>query len=240
MGRKSILKDFYRLDFNREKRCATPEIIFAEKKDYELVLEIAGKMLKRCGRAIISRVDPRLLEAIRNKFGEKYLVKVNNVARMAVIRAPEYPERKNWGIAGIITAGTSDVAVAEEARFILEEMGHSVISAYDVGTSGIHRLARPLEQMLKKDVDVFVVVAGMDGILPTIVKGLVDRPVIGVPTSVGYGVGLKGLVALATMLNSCAPGMVVVNIDNGVGAGIAASLIIQNKYRENDKGRRND
>jgi len=227
--RRSIYLDkFARIDFWRKERCAVEEIILAEGKKVDWIIKIASRMLKKRGRAIISRASQRVAEKLTEKF-KNYIVKVNELARIVTIRRRKQPVLTRRGRIGIISAGTSDIPVAEEARVIAEEMGMEVLTAYDVGAAGIHRLAPPLREMLKKNVKVFVVVAGMDGILPTIVKGLVDRPVIGVPTSVGYGVGWKGLSALATMLNSCAPGVVVVNIDNGLGAGVAAALIAGGK-----------
>ncbi len=124
-----------------------------------------------------------------------------------------------------MTAGTSDIPIAEEAAVVAAEMGSVVISAYDVGVAGLHRLAAPLRDMRERGVDAIVVAAGMDGALPSVVAGLVDVPVIGLPTSVGYGLGGRGVAALLSMLQTCAPGLAVVNIDNGVGAGATAALI---------------
>jgi NCAIR mutase (PurE)-related protein len=126
---------------------------------------------------------------------------------------------------GILTAGTSDIAVAEEARLAANAMGCDVIFTYDVGIAGIHRLFSPLEEMIKKNVDALVVVAGMEGALASIVSSIVDIPVIGVPTSIGYGFGSNGMGALASMLQSCTFGLAVVNIDNGIGAGAYAASI---------------
>jgi NCAIR mutase (PurE)-related protein len=126
---------------------------------------------------------------------------------------------------GIISAGTSDIPVAEEAAIIAEEMGCQVTCIYDVGVAGLHRLVEPLRNLLSSGVDAIVVAAGMDGALPSVVAGLVPVPVIGLPTSIGYGLGGKGIAALLSMLQTCAPGLSVVNIDNGVGAGTTAALI---------------
>ena len=130
---------------------------------------------------------------------------------------------------GILTAGTADIPVAEEAKTVLEEMGYEVLAEYDVGVAGVHRLFPSLRKMLENDVKVLIVVAGMEGALPSLVASLVDVPVIGVPTSTGYGIGGGGVGALISMLQSCSLGLVVVNIDNGVGAGIAAALIADTK-----------
>ncbi len=129
------------------------------------------------------------------------------------------------GTIAILAAGTSDIPVAEEARVTAEVMGCEVLAHYDVGIAGIHRLLDPLREVVAKDVSALVVVAGMEGTLPSVVRGLVTVPVIGVPTSTGYGYGGQGQAALMTMLQSCAPGLTVVNIDNGFGAGATAALI---------------
>jgi NCAIR mutase (PurE)-related protein len=141
-----------------------------------------------------------------------------------VIRADAQTPQTGGRIA-VITAGSSDVPVASEAALIACEMGCEVRSTWDVGVAGIHRLVRPLEQMVTWDADVFIVAAGMDGILPAIVSGLVSQPVIGLPVSTGYGFGGQGVGAMTTMLQTCSPGLAVVNIDNGLGAGITAGRI---------------
>src|SRR6266536_1999608 len=145
-------------------------------------------------------------------------------SRMVAIKRPDYAAPVTGGQVGVITAGTSDLPVAEEAAVVAAEMGCRVRVAHDVGVAGLHRLAEPLRAMLAGGVDVIVVAAGMDGALPSVVAGLVDVPVIGVPTSIGYGLGGGGVAALLSMLQTCAPGLVVVNIDNGVGAGATAAL----------------
>jgi hypothetical protein len=146
---------------------------------------------------------------------------------MAIVRAPgQAPPAATGGRIGVITAGTSDQPVAEEAALVLREMGCAVTTAYDVGVAGLHRLFGPLRHLLgEAQVDVIIVAAGMDGALPSVVSGLVDVPVIGLPTSIGYGLGGRGEAAIMTMLQSCAPGLSVVNIDNGVGAAAVAGLI---------------
>jgi hypothetical protein len=141
------------------------------------------------------------------------------VSKIGVVPAP------SGGVIAVLAAGTSDLPVAEEARVTAETMGCRVLAFYDVGVAGIHRLVSPLEMIHKEEASAVVAVAGMEGALPTVVRGLVAVPVIGVPTSVGYGYGGKGEAALMTMLQSCAPGLTVVNIDNGFGAGATAALI---------------
>ena len=144
-------------------------------------------------------------------------------------RERERPQRA--GVVGILSAGTSDIPVAAEASLAAAEMGATVLEAWDVGVAGLHRLVVPLERFVAARADVIVVAAGMDGALPSVVAGLVDVPVIGLPTSIGYGLGAGGVGALTTMLQSCAPGLVVVNIDNGIGAGTTAALIANRACR---------
>jgi NCAIR mutase (PurE)-related protein len=144
---------------------------------------------------------------------------------MVVLKRPSFAPPPSGGRVAVLTAGTSDVPYAEEAEVIATEMGCEVFSAYDVGVAGIHRLAEPLQAIRKRRADVVVVAAGMDGALPSVVSGLVDVPVIGLPTPIGYGLGGGGVAALLTMLQTCSPGLTVVNIGNGIGAGATAALI---------------
>jgi NCAIR mutase (PurE)-related protein len=212
-----------RPDLGREERTGVPEIIFASGKDFEQIAALVDSFVLRTGRAIVSRIAPTpARELVRRYDGHQTRVAIR--AQMVVVRAPDY-RAPEGGRVGIITAGTSDLPVAEQAQIVAEEMGCAVTLASDVGVAGIHRLFGPLRQMLETGVDAIVVAAGMDGALPSVVSGLVDVPVIGLPTSTGYGLGGKGLAALLSMLQTCAPGLSVVNIDNGVGAGATAALI---------------
>ncbi len=150
-------------------------------------------------------------------------------ARVLAVHTPTYTPPRAHGCVGLLTAGTADIPVAEEAALVITHMGCRVVRGYDTGVAGLHRLLEPLSRMIEERVDVIVVVAGMEGALPSVVAGLVDVPVIGVPTSTGYGLGGDGTAALLAMLQSCSPGLVVVNIDNGVGAGAAAALIARGR-----------
>jgi NCAIR mutase (PurE)-related protein len=213
-----------RVDLGREHRKGVPEIVLADTKSPEQIVAIVSAFLAHTGRAIISRVRPELVGTLREHFSEA-VVEVRELARVVIVRATDMPRRYTGGRVGIISAGTSDIPVAEEARVIAEEMGCVVTAIYDVGVAGLHRLFPPLRTLLKEGVDAIVVAAGMDGALPSVVAGLVPVPVIGLPTSVGYGFGGQGAGALAAMLQTCVPGLAVVNIDNGVGAGATAALI---------------
>jgi len=209
-------------DHGREARRGIPEVVFGESKSPEVAAEIVAKAF--CDRDImlVSRAGRAHFEAISKAVGPKF-VRYEEKARMVVV--DKRPSKEPKGLIGIITAGSSDICVAEEAKVMAEAMGCRVMISYDVGVAALHRMMDPLKAMLDADVDCLVVVAGMEGALPTVISGLSDVPVIGVPTSVGYGYGGKGEGALMGMLQSCSPGLTVVNIDNGVGAGATAALI---------------
>jgi NCAIR mutase (PurE)-related protein len=219
------LARFAKLDIGREKRKGLPEVILAEGKLARDVARISQAMVRRTGRAIISRTDAPQVRAVRSLVVTGSKVEYFSRSRMMIVRSKSYKPRQTGGRVGILTAGTSDIPVAEEAEVIAREMGCETRSFYDVGVAGIHRLFEPVRDLLKWGCDVIIVVAGREGALPTVVAGIVDVPVIGVPTSRSYGFGEKGLAALAAMLQSCSLGMAVVNIDGGVGAGGVAALI---------------
>ncbi len=221
-----------KLDIFRKVRTGIVEVIYAENKTPEVTLEIIYSFLKKSKFAIVSRYKDDLIPLILKEFKnrELYIVDINKLTNILIIKENTYRFEKKGGIIGIITAGSSDIPVAEEAKVIAESMGCEVISSYDLGIAGIHRLFSPLSEMIKRGIHVIIVCAGMEGTLPGVVAALVDIPVIGVPISSGYGLGEKGIGALTTMLQSCSPGLLVVNIDNGFGAGASAALIA-NKTR---------
>jgi NCAIR mutase (PurE)-related protein len=222
------------LDVFRHKRTGIPEVVFAETKPTGVVLEIADRMLNANHFVILTRCKPEDLTQLKLKFGSnsEYQTEINERARVAFITDRQYQAPSRPGHVGIITAGTSDIFVAEEARVTLHAMGIKTSTTYDVGIAGMHRLFPPLQKMIQDQVDVLIVVAGMEGTLPGVVTALVDIPVIGVPVSAGYGLGEKGIGALTTMLQSCSPGLSVVNIDNGFGAAAIAAIIIRNMYKK--------
>lgn len=219
--------DIAKYDIKRSQRTGFPEAIFAYSKDYDDLLLI----IKRClenndDDLIITKLSFERYERILDDLGkDSFIFEYNKRAQILVIRKQQ-KQKEIIAKVGIITAGTSDINVAEEARVIVEEGGCEAITSYDIGVAGIHRLFPQIAYMIKQGVRVLIVCAGMEGALPSVVAGLVDVPVIGVPTSVGYGVGEGGRVALDAMLQSCAPGIAVVNIDNGFGAGVFALTIV--------------
>lgn len=213
-----------RPDHQREKRKGAPEVIYGESKEVTQIVAMAHALLANTGRAIISRVRREAVDDVKEAF-QGYQVQVCEAARAITIHAPDYVPRSTGGQVAVISAGTSDIPAAEEAALIASEMGCQVTCIYDVGVAGLHRLFGPLNELLERGVDAIIVAAGMDGALPSVVAGLVPVPVIGLPTPVGYGMGGQGVAALLSMLQTCAPGLAVVNIDNGVGAGITAALI---------------
>ena len=209
---------FAKLDHHRELRTGFPEVIYAPGKTPEQLTLIAQSMVESSSRVLITRADPDAYATIREALPE---ARYNELARAIVLRrgeeAPPVP-----GVL-IVAAGTADLPVAEEAAITAELMGNGVERLWDVGVAGVHRLLEHLSLLQKARV--VVAVAGMEGALPSLVGGLVSAPVIAVPTSVGYGASFHGLAALLAMLNACSPGIAVVNIDNGFGAGYMAGTI---------------
>lgn len=209
---------FAKIDFHRAIRKGFPEVIYAPGKGFSEIAEIAKKMVVSGNRLMITKATPMLYDYLAKII---HGLKFNEPAKMIYHQKREIAKKK--GLTLVITAGTSDIPVAEEASLTLEILGNNVKRLYDVGVAGIHRVIDKLE--LIKKAKVIIVVAGMEGALASIIGGLTASPVIAVPTSVGYGASFGGLSSLLTMLNSCAPGVCVVNIDNGFGAGYFASLI---------------
>ena len=219
--------DFAKLDIFRKLRTGVVEVIYAENKTPQMIIEIISTFLKKNKFAIVSRYKDEQKALIFKEFGvkEEISLVVNELAKIVIIKEKDFKFKKKSGRIGIISAGSSDIPIAEEAKVIADSMGCEVFTSYDLGIAGIHRLFKPLSEMIKQGIHVIIVCAGMEGTLPGIVAALVDIPVIGVPISSGYGLGEKGIGALTTMLQSCSPGLLVVNIDNGFGAGASAALI---------------
>jgi len=211
---------FANVDHHRSKRQGFPEVIFGQNKTTEQIVKIAENILEHESTVLATRLSPDALDTLNRRFpeGEK-----NEIARTFVIGMPEPDIENTHGTILVVSAGTSDLPVAEEAIITVRAMRNRVETLYDVGVAGIHRLLARME--LLKSASCIIVVAGMEGALPSVVGGLVDVPVIACPTSVGYGASLSGFAALLGMLNSCASGVTVINIDNGFGAGYAASII---------------
>ena len=231
--------DLARLDIGREIRHGIPEVVLAEDKTPEDVAEIARKALAQKGRVIISRATKQHVEALKSAMAKDEFLHESRTGGTVVVRRNDLAARTTLGRVGIITAGTSDIPIAEEAEVMASEMGCEVTTTYDVGAAGVHRLFLPLKEMITKDVDVIVVVAGREGALPTLLAGMVDVPLIAVPTSFGYGLGGRGVGALMAMLQSCSLGLAVVNIDGGIPAGAVAALIANRaaKFRTSSEGK---
>jgi NCAIR mutase (PurE)-related protein len=226
-----------RFDIGREIRHGVPEVVIAEGKTAEALREIVEKVVTSNGRIIISRLNPTHVEVLKQvTVKHKWRLDMTGQCTLT-IKSASASVVSTGGRVGIIAAGTSDIPVAEEAKLMAQEMGCDVSTAYDVGVAGIHRLIPPLKEMIEKDVDVIVVVAGREGALPTLMAGMVDIPLIAVPTSYGYGLGGKGIAALMAMLQSCALGMAVVNIDGGIPAGAVAALMANRAARFRPKPR---
>jgi NCAIR mutase (PurE)-related protein len=209
---------FAKIDTHRAIRRGFPEVIYCEGKTTDQIRKIVKKMIPNNGIILAMRADPDVYETLKNVTDT---VTYHPDARAIIVG--EKPKVKYKGKILVVSAGTADMPVAEEAAITAEVLGNHVERLYDAGVAGVHRLLYNRKMLVAANV--LIVVAGMEGALPGVVGGLVDKPVIAVPTSVGYGVSFQGLSALLTMLNSCVPGLAVVNIDNGFGAGYLASMI---------------
>jgi len=211
---------FAKIDHHRALRTGFPEVVFCEGKRVDQVVEIVKRLASRSGHVLATRAAPAVAEAVRSAVGE---VVYHAEARIVEVGQRPKPPGDGDRYIAVVSAGTADLSVAEEAAVTAEAMGSRVERLYDVGVAGLHRLLDSRDVLLKANV--IVVVAGMEGALASVVGGLVPAPVVAVPTSVGYGASFHGLAALLSMLNSCAAGVAVVNIDNGFGAGYYAHLV---------------
>jgi pyridinium-3,5-biscarboxylic acid mononucleotide synthase len=219
-GKIRYLDEFAALDLGRSTRKGVPEIVYARGKSPAQVASICTTLLESCERVLVSAPTPEHETKIRAALPETPL---RQAGRSLIVGGGE--PSPSGGRVGALSAGTSDLPVLEEALTVAREMGASVMSFHDVGVAGVHRLAAPLEKLKEFDPDALIVAAGMEGALPSVVSGLVPVPVIGLPTSTGYGLGGDGTAAILGMLQTCSPGLSVVNVDNGVGAGATAALI---------------
>ncbi len=209
---------FAKVDTNRDLRTGTDEVILCKGKTVSQIVKIAQVILKSNNRLLATKANLKIFKAVKSKWDKAVFHE-----KASVITVNRFPKKKTNKNILILTAGTADIPVAEEASVTAEFLGNSVKKIYDVGVAGIHRLFKNLGGI--QSANVIIVAAGMEGALASVVGGITPKPVIGVPTSVGYGASFSGIAPLLTMLNSCAEGVVVVNIDNGFGAGYFASLI---------------
>ncbi len=209
---------FAKVDTNRELRLGTGEVIYCRGKTVSQIVTIAQVILESSNKLLATKANLRIFKAIKSKWSKAVFHK-----EASIITVNKFPKKKTNKSILILTAGTADIPIAEEASVTAEFLGNKVKKIYDVGVAGIHRLFKNLDEI--QSANIIIVAAGMEGALASVVGGITPRPVIGVPTSVGYGASFSGITPLLTMLNSCAEGVVVVNIDNGFGAGYFASLI---------------
>jgi len=225
-GEVRYLDKFAVLDLGRTARKGVPEIVYAPGKTAAQVAKICASVLEHSERVLVSGPNPEQVHLLRETLPS---IPIRSAGRALVVGPGETAPTGGRVVA--ISAGTSDLPVLEEAVAVAREMGVTVESFHDVGVAGIHRLAAPLEEMHAFDPDCVVVAAGMEGALPSVVSALVAVPVVGLPTSTGYGLGGDGTAAILGMLQSCSPGLSVVNVDNGVGAGVAAALVANRAVR---------
>jgi NCAIR mutase (PurE)-related protein len=234
-GEVHYLEEFAALDLGRVARKGVPEVVYAPGKTAAQVAKICASILEHSERVVVSGPDAEQESLLRETLSG---VPIRNAGRALVAGPRETPLTGGRVVA--ISAGTSDLPVLEEAVAVAREMGVTVESFHDVGVAGIHRLATPLEEMRAFDPDCVIVAAGMEGALPSVISALVAVPVVGLPTSTGYGLGGDGTAAILGMLQSCSPGLSVVNVDNGVGAGVSAALVANRaarsrEHRSNDR-----
>lgn len=211
--------NFANVDTHRGIRLGFPEVVFCQGKTKVQVIKIVKEIVSNSGFCFATRANDEICKSLKRVYKN---VEYNKSSRTIIVGRKK-SEIKKAGLVMVISAGTSDIPVAEEAAITSEVTGSNVDRLYDVGVAGIHRLLDHYERIRKANV--IIAVAGMEGALPSVIGGLIDKPVIAVPTSIGYGANFKGISALLTMLNSCSPNVVVVNIDNGFGAGFVGSLI---------------
>ncbi len=216
-------QDFAVLDHHRSGRTGMPEVVFCQGKTPTQVVEIVGRLLTHEGRALATRASAETAAAVVAVYPEARWHQAARVISLGDVAAP--PCSAEAPFVAVVTAGTSDIPVAEEAALTLEYLGHPVRRVYDVGVAGIHRLMNRLDVL--RQAQVIIAVAGMEGALASVLGGLVACPLVAVPTSVGYGASFGGVAALLAMLNACAPGVAVVNIDNGFGAAVHAHQIMR-------------
>ncbi len=220
------LGDNVKFDVARENRVGVPEAVYAQGKTDDDLISIINNM-GSVDNLMITRLPEDRFNRLKKYLNDDVMKNSNYYKIASILTVNKIEIEKCNGKVGIITAGTADIPIAEEARITLEQAGFTAIKTYDVGVAGIHRLIDKISYLLNEKVDVIITLAGMEGALPSVVAGIVDMPVIAVPTSTGYGVGEKGFTALFSMLQSCAPGIATMNIDNGYGAGVYAITILK-------------
>jgi pyridinium-3,5-biscarboxylic acid mononucleotide synthase len=229
-----VEKNLAKIDPLRELRSGIPEVIFAQGKEFKDLLKIILVTVSKKKFAVISKVSTEYKESLCKDL-EMNNLKISKGISTILVSTKFHKFHKRNGKVGILCAGTSDIKIAEEAKIMAEVMGCETVIEYDVGISGIHRTLKAIAKIIDANVHIIIVVAGMEGALGSFVSSLTDIPVVGVPTSIGYGFGSNGIAALASMLQTCTMGMTVVNIDNGIGAGAFAAMVANKMSAEHKK-----
>ena len=219
-----VEKNLAKIDPLRELRSGIPEVILAQGKELKDLYKIILATVSKKGYAVISKISRDHMKVLCKKLEKDKLVLEKGINTLLVTSKSHKFPKKN-GKVGILCAGTSDIKIAEEAKIMAQVMGCETFVEYDVGIAGIHRTLKAVSNMIHSQVHILIVVAGMEGALGSVVSSITDIPVIGVPTSIGYGIGSDGIAALSSMLQTCSMGMTVVNIDNGIGAGAFAAMV---------------
>lgn len=215
-----------KFDDRRSERTGVPEAIYAQGKTDDNLINLINN-IKIPHNLMITRLPQDRYKKIQPQLNDSIIENATYYKDASILTINKFPIEQHKGRVGIITAGTADIPIAQEANITIKQEGIETITTYDVGVAGIHRLVDKLAYLLDQQIDIIIVVAGMEGALPSVIGGLVDVPIVAVPTSTGYGVGEKGFTALFSMLQSCAPGISTMNIDNGYGAGVYAIKMIK-------------
>lgn len=229
-----VEKNLAKIDPLRELRSGIPEVIFAQGKEFKDLLKIILATVSKKKFAVISKVSNECKERLCKEL-KKNNLKISKGINTILVSTKSHRFPKRNGKVGILCAGTSDIKIAEEAKIMAEVMGCQTVIEYDVGISGIHRTLKAIANMIDAKVHIIIVVAGMEGALGSFVSSVTDIPIVGVPTSIGYGFASNGIAALASMLQTCTMGMSVVNIDNGIGAGAFAAIVANKMSAEHKK-----
>ena len=219
-----VEKNIAKIDAEREARSGIPEVILAQGKEFDNLSKIILATISKKKFVVVSKVNLEYKERLCKEL-EKENLKIKKGMNTLLVSTKSHKFAKRNGKVGILCAGTSDIRIAEEAKIMAEVMGSDTQVEYDVGISGIQRTLRAIKNMISAKVHIIIVVAGMEGALGSVVSSVTDIPIVGVPTSIGYGFGSNGITALASMLQTCSMGMTVVNIDNGIGAGAFAAMV---------------
>lgn len=225
------LEENLKLDIHREERAGVPEAVLARDKDLEDVIKASQRLVEKNGIVLVTKLPPTRWQKIRDELSKGLQSEYTKEGRILVLQKKEFEVSTLKGKVGILTGGTADLPIAREAEITCRALGCQVVSEYDVGIASLSRTLTATKKMIREEVNVLIVIAGMEGSLPSVISSLVRIPIVAVPTDTGYGFGKKGIVPALTMINSCSPGLSLVNVNNGFGAAAFATLFLKQVER---------